>query len=340
MSTFTVLDPSREAYWRAIILFGNNVASYKFALAKSLLEVAGKEKTEVSLRELSVPFAMNIAEHLQKADRQATSTSSQFLDACRDYNTGKMPLDELAQVTVVKGFNNVLDAFHVVNRNEVPLRFFEFSKNSKTIAITDELLKLKETIQYDNFPFEVEARWRLVETAWELNISTKHLQVHYDTDGEGLYILRDKLRRINITSCRNALNGYQKGKCFYCFDDISVEPQSEQLADIDHFFPFALLQVNRDINLDGIWNLVLACKRCNRGESGKSATVPNLKYLERLHRRNNFLIDSHHPLRETLMLQTGSDETARASFLRQVYQFASDYLIHRWEPVEEAEPLF
>lgn len=32
--------PSLESYWRSIILFGRNVASYKFALAKSLLELA------------------------------------------------------------------------------------------------------------------------------------------------------------------------------------------------------------------------------------------------------------------------------------------------------------
>ena len=32
---------SIETYWRAIILIGRNVASYKFALAKSLLEMDG-----------------------------------------------------------------------------------------------------------------------------------------------------------------------------------------------------------------------------------------------------------------------------------------------------------
>lgn len=38
MSEFYEIEPSLENYWRAVILFGRNVASYKFALAKSLYD--------------------------------------------------------------------------------------------------------------------------------------------------------------------------------------------------------------------------------------------------------------------------------------------------------------
>jgi 5-methylcytosine-specific restriction endonuclease McrA len=108
--------------------------------------------------------------------------------------------------------------------------------------------------------------------------------------------------RIDVTSSRDALNGYQKGKCFYCFRDISIVTGSDSLTDVDHFLPHTLLtRADTAENLNGIWNLVLACRECNRGENGKSARVPCLKYLERLHKRNNFLIDSHHPLKETLI---------------------------------------
>ncbi len=41
--------PSLESYWRSIILFGKNVASYKFALSKSLLELASLEQNIISL---------------------------------------------------------------------------------------------------------------------------------------------------------------------------------------------------------------------------------------------------------------------------------------------------
>ena len=50
--TFFERNPSLESYWRAIVLFGLNVASYKFALAKSLLERPAQAGERVSLEEL------------------------------------------------------------------------------------------------------------------------------------------------------------------------------------------------------------------------------------------------------------------------------------------------
>jgi hypothetical protein len=83
---------------------------------------------------------------------------------------------------------------------------------------------------------------------------------------------------------------------------------------------------------DSVWNLVLACQDCNRGRRGKHAAVPTARLVSQLHERNNWLVDSHHPLRETIMLQTGIDAKARASFLRAHRQIALDALVHQWEP--------
>jgi hypothetical protein len=83
VTTFTETTPTLENYWRSIILFGRNVASYKFALGKSLLELADQNYEEVSLDELAVPFARHVCEHLKLSDKQGTSARSRFLDACR-----------------------------------------------------------------------------------------------------------------------------------------------------------------------------------------------------------------------------------------------------------------
>jgi hypothetical protein len=106
---------------------------------------------------------------------------------------------------------------------------------------------------------------------------------------------------------------------------------------VDHFFPWILLTLDGMPNVDGIWNLVLSCASYNRGEGGKSAKVPEIRFLERLHRRNSFLINSHHPLRETLMNQTGETEPERRAFLQGVDRLAINYLVHRWAPPDEAE---
>jgi hypothetical protein len=74
------------------------------------------------------------------------------------------------------------------------------------------------------------------------------------------------------------------------------------------------------------------CKRCNRGEGGKFFATPVQKLIEKLHKRNNWLVDSHHPLRETIMSQTGQTMEARASFLRARQDIALDHLIHQWAP--------
>lgn len=324
--------PSLESYWRSIILFGRNVASYKFALAKSLLEIAPTGKNEVYLEELAEPFSKNLCEHIARSPKQITSQSSKFLDACKNYNEGAITHEKLIDTTVSLGFNNVIDAFHVVNDGEIPVAFYkkDYTRTGKKIILTDDIFKLSELPNSDNFTVETEARWNLVETAWALNLSRNLLNVNYD-DMNGIFYVDDTLRRKNITSARWALNGYQKGKCFYCYRDINVTVDDEKECDVDHFFPHVLQRQMLDINLDGVWNLVLACPECNRGVNGKFAKIPQIKYLERLHKRNEFLISSHHPLRETIIKQTGKTELERRTFFRDIDQRAINFMIHRWE---------
>ena len=86
MPSFLPTQPSNEDYWRGIVLLGRNVATYKLALAKSLLELAPAGETFITMEELAVPYAHHPAEHLKKAQRQITSSRSQFLDTCRKFN--------------------------------------------------------------------------------------------------------------------------------------------------------------------------------------------------------------------------------------------------------------
>lgn len=334
--------PSAESYWRSVILFGRNVASYKFALAKSLLEIAPTGQTVVTLEELSVPFSRYLCEHLKAAEKQGTNGSSSFLDACRQFNEGALSHQALIYTTKKLGFSNVIDAFHIVNNEELPVRFYtkDYTKSSKKIILTDELFRLQETSHFGNFTQEAESRWNLVQTAWELGVSRNLLSVQYDAKDDLLFVEGDKLRRKDVTSARDALNGYQKGKCFYCFDDISVVTGSDDFCDVDHFFPHALQTAMPEVNLNGVWNLVLACNHCNRGVDGKFAKVPAMRYIERLHRRNEFLISSHHPLRETLMNQTGRTTADRIHFLKQVDEVAINLLIHRWDVDLVGEEIF
>ena len=53
-----------ESKWRALILFGRNVATYKFAFAKTLLEQVEMGKQRVSLEDLALPYAGHLIRHL------------------------------------------------------------------------------------------------------------------------------------------------------------------------------------------------------------------------------------------------------------------------------------
>ncbi len=72
MTAFTDTSPGLETYWRSIILFGRNVASYKFALAKSLIEIGGREHELIKLEDLAEPFSRHVCEHLKRNPKQST----------------------------------------------------------------------------------------------------------------------------------------------------------------------------------------------------------------------------------------------------------------------------
>ena len=335
---FYQADPTLENYWRGVILFGRNVASYKFALASALYEVDKTGSDLITLDQLAVPFSRYLCEHLKHAPKQITSRSSQFLETCLKFNRGEITHAQLIEATVRLGFNNVIDAFHYVNQGEIDKRFFlDERKTHNGIRLTDNFYLLGECLQYKNLAFETNARWNLVEQAWSMGISRNLVGVEFDEDNQLLFT-RVNARRVDITSCRDSLNGYQKGRCFYCFKPISLVPGDAELADVDHFIPWAARHEVSNIN--GVWNLVLACRCCNRGTEGKSARIPDLRLLQRLHTRNEYFIQSKLPLHETIVLQTGRRPEARRSFLQRNWQAALDKLIHTWKPNAEGEATF
>jgi hypothetical protein len=160
--------PTPSADWRHIVRFGRNVASYKFALGRVLLDLAARQQTFVPLSDLAAPYAESICKHLQVEDRQSTSARSQFLDACRSRNRGELDAAQLAEVTVRLGFANVIDAFHVSRGGQpTDTRFFADERATRQgITLTDHLLELANGLQAQVLPLEVDARWNLVQMSW------------------------------------------------------------------------------------------------------------------------------------------------------------------------------
>jgi hypothetical protein len=340
MTTFHQVSPSLENYFRAVILFGQNTASYKFALGKALIELSERDDDFVPLDVLATYFSKHISEHVALAPKQSTRSGKvKFFDLCERYNSGEADQDELIEFTIKNAFNDVIDRFHIVNQEDIEKQFYiDERKSNKGIRLTNDLRKLVSEMNGIDLLPEIESRWRLVETAWDLNISRNLIAVSHDEETQSLYV-GDNLRRKNITSSRDALNGYQKGKCFFCFDRISVNPKSEFLAHVDHFFPHVLKDTDLGQKVDGIWNLVLACQTCN-GSGEKGAKVPHLTLVERLDRRNEYLLESNHPLKETILGQTGMRREQRISFIQDAYEVAIRRLVSTWQPIIKGSPAF
>jgi hypothetical protein len=85
-------------------------------------------------------------------------------------------------------------------------------------------------------------------------------------------------------------------------------------------------------NLDQVWNLILACVDCNLG---KSDAVPDSTYVEELEARNNYLIHTHDPLKDTLIGQTGRDPALRHQFVQNTLNRAREY---RFPPYWSTKP--
>jgi hypothetical protein len=340
MTEFHLIEPTLENYYRGIILFGANVASYKFALGKSLIELASNEDDLIPIEELADHFSAHVAEHVAHTPKQSTRNGSvRYFDLCEDYSQGKTTKDELVDYTVKNAFNDVIDRFHIINGQEVDKRFYvDERKTNKGIRLTNEMRQLVLDHSGADLMPEIESRWRLVETAWGLRLSRNLVAVGHDADTEHLVITQNN-RRKNVTSSRNALNGYQRGKCFFCYDHISIRHNHPSVAHVDHFFPHILKSEGFGELINGVWNLVLSCPTCN-GSGEKGAKVPSLTLLQRLSRRNEYLIESNHPLKETVILQTGKSKQARQTFLQDKLNIARNALHHVWHPIVKGDPTF
>nr|WP_239581521.1 HNH endonuclease domain-containing protein [Jeotgalibacillus terrae] len=94
------------------------------------------------------------------------------------------------------------------------------------------------------------------------------------------------LLKIENVSKRKSLNSfylllasvYQK-ECFYCGKRV----KSRRGNHVDHFIPWSFIQN------DQLWNLVIACSKCNTSKNNKLAEI---EYLEKLIQRNCHLSEN------------------------------------------------
>ena len=324
---------------RTLVLFGRNVSTYKFALCHTLMNLSSR--SELSYEDIKDPFMRIIVDHYKKNPNQFNAGENKLTAQIALYIKDSCSWDELLTVAEKSIFNNVFDAFQNVGKGTIDdnYRLFEHDKTSKKLILTDNLNLVLEDEKVKNYIInENEARWQIVEEAWACKLSP-NLLVYNNEDK--IFISNSKIRRVNLRSAVDVLLPYQKGKCFYCNRKINsfALTHEDDFPDVDHFLPFSLVQKNKDIALssDGVWNLVIACKSCNRGANGKFDAPPVKKFYEKLKKRNILYVEEHrHSLKNSILHSLGTtSKEGVGKRMDMVYKYFS--FLKGWLPEESFE---
>ena len=333
---YLIEDNSSLNTVRTLILFGKNVSTYKFVLCQTLMQL--RPQSDITYEDIKTIFVKSLLEHYIVNKHQFNSGKNKLTQAMDSFHLGELTLDELMKVAEKTIYNNVFDAFQNVGKGTIDdkYRLFEHDKKSKKLIITDNLNSilenqtLKELIEAEN-----ESRWKVVEEAWSNKINPNFLE--YNKAENTFYsVTRDK--RTNLRAAVDILAPYQKERCFYCNREINrkVDSQDDSFPDVDHFLPFSIIVNSSDIgfNPNGVWNLVVSCKACNRGKDGKFDAPPSKVFYEKLKKRNLLYVEEHrHSLKNSILMSLGaSDKVDVGVKMDELYKSFS--CIKGWSPKE------
>ncbi|GAA4186523.1 hypothetical protein GCM10022252_18640 [Streptosporangium oxazolinicum] len=305
-------ERSPRSSWRMAVLLGKNTRTYKFALGAALLDAAAEDRSEILLRDLAVPYAMELVRHLGQAPQASEKEERgerDFLSVAKREATESLklghPTEELLAAAMPSMTGMVMQKFHNLPSGgvEVPHRFYEVTGRSpgQVVRLSRELRDIARSEQAPTLRGELSARWSIVETSFAVGIGQSLIDEGVAVDMTTLQIT-DKQRRRSVTGVTDAVIGFQQGLCMICADPITVGV--DDIA-VDHVFPLSFRRLlpsggrGTTPDLDAIWNLAPAHAECNNRKSNR---LPTEQETFRLAERNEAIMQSPRPLRKTLAL--------------------------------------
>ncbi|WP_432053034.1 HNH endonuclease [Streptomyces xiamenensis] len=310
MSRFLELERSARACFRMSVLMGANTRTYKFALAESLLHFGALGREAVPLDVFVEPYTMEMARRQVAGACHVSATAepgpADFLthlerDAAASLALGH-PTDALREAAVASVPGMVMKKFPMVGGAPLPIPLYRMDGRGKhrTVVLTPEMREVAAPEHLAGLRAETRARQSIVEASFDAGIGRDLMAAGVIADPES-GMLQDVRRRRSVARVDDAVRGFQHGRCLLCRDPLA--PGDD--VDIDHVFPFVLMRRFgvlhgwRGPDLDALWNLAPAHRRCN---IGKSADWPEPGVLDRLVERNEAITGSPHPLSKTLQL--------------------------------------
>ena len=289
-------------YWKGIILFGLNAATYKMGLARTLLHFSKQGMQRVEWGELADVYLEQYTQRLvnnalpQQSNPYRLTVMERII---QELNLGKISRSDAVNKVAEKGFIDVVPRFQRIGTDSkiVAGHFYDI-KFGQYLDLKDSILGFEGKI-IEDLDNEILARWSLLEGAFSIN----QTQFELANDVREIY-LQDGYERKTLTSNIPFLSGYQGNTCFYC---------GEILVDnihVDHVLPRQI------VCHDDIWNLVLSHKDCNLLKSDK---LVGEHFIHKLIARNENIMGSNHPWKKKILTALGSTAKKRSSSLSAHY---------------------
>ena len=320
-----MFEPTSKDFWRAIILYGRNMSTYKMGLGHLLINYADKNSQKIPLHELSEDF-LNLYQNRVKTgkpqgrrniingvEKGLTYVEQESQKILQDGKNKEKAVNDVLKNSLE---NMVLKKFHTLFKRQIPEPFYLTTDSH--LILQDNLLNLFTDKQNSVMNSELSSRWDLLEFGFGNAQSDESLEID-----ENLEFVIQKRQRTQISRLRPVLNGYQNNTCFYCgtelFDPIHV----------DHVIPHTAVQH------DEIWNLVLSHEQCNLW---KSDFLPQKHFVQRLINRNESVLKSDLPLKEELKKVLGITPEERNERVWGQYSIAKNKGLKIWEGDEKFDP--
>jgi hypothetical protein len=292
-----------QDYWKGIILYGLNAATYKMAFARCLFEFSQNNQSHIVWNELAESFLKQYQARLASNPRpqQAIRTRMTVMErVVKELHVGAINYGEAVDRVAENGLEFVVPCFQTIGRDKDLVRghFYEFEQGKK-LRLKDSLLGFT-TEQIRTLEEEVISRWSLLEGAFTINQE----QFTLSNNIREIY-LEGGYKRTPLTSNLPFLTGYQGNRCFYCGEEMGKN------IHVDHVLP------RQVVCHDEMWNLVLAHGDCNLLKSDR---IVGPHFIEKLIARNENIMGSNHPWRHKISAVLGTTKKKRSSSLNYHYE--------------------
>ena len=301
-------DFSSSDCWRALVLYGLNTATYKIALAKTLLRLGQANQNVVEWSDLSKAFFEEYRNRLEDNGEMPQGSfpmrRTKMERILSEYRLGKTTESDAIQAVGDEAFDDVIPRFHNLGKEQgLQGKFYEINFG-KNIVLTDALFE----VAGDPSPLyeEIEARWSLLEGAYSIQAGNFQLA----NDIRDIYIANGYSRK-DLTANIPFLQGYQGNCCFYCGEEATGT------VHVDHVLPRQVLQH------DEIWNLVLAHEFCNLQKEDR---LVGPHFVQKLIARNENIMGSNHPWKKKIAKALGTTAAQRTRATQEHYKNVSAVL--------------